>query len=320
MATEPISGHIRLTLPFMVKHSAVFARAFKRRFVDGKPIAFSFNVADRCPNNCDCYWRAQARVKELTDEQVIDFFKQKRAEGYVLADLVGGEPYVRPELLEKIAGIIPFNLLVTSGTTPLRHLRNTSQFVSIDGATAETHDHIRRSKGLYDRIVKNITQAKRGSIGPILLHVVLNHLNYPEIPKILRTWSDNGLVEGVLISTMTPIKGASDDNLRLSQLERMRIVRELHWLKRTYGDFMIMTDTMIDFLHPNHTRLLSPEVCSTAQGLESYDAAGQRIKQCILSEEAYCPECGCVVTLMLKGPSKREAFKMIKYFHSLLGK
>ena len=68
----------------------------------GSPFGFSFNLADRCPINCQCYWKAMARVKELPDEEVIRFFEVRRDEGYLLATILGGEPYVRPELLKKV--------------------------------------------------------------------------------------------------------------------------------------------------------------------------------------------------------------------------
>ena len=73
-----------LDLPLFFKGSII------RSYLQDKPIAFSFEVADRCPVNCNCYWRAQERVKELSDEEVITFFKQKRKEGYLQANLVGG--------------------------------------------------------------------------------------------------------------------------------------------------------------------------------------------------------------------------------------
>lgn len=310
----------RLIVPFLIDNGPVLVRGFKRRLSDGKPFAFSFNVSDRCPINCDCYWRAQARVKELTDDEVTTFFQEKRSEGYVHVNLIGGEPYVRPALLEKIAGIIPFAWLVTSGTAPLRRLRHTTHIISIDGAAAETHDRVRKSRGLYDRIQKNVRRAREEGIGPIFLHTVLNRLNYREIGGILREWSGNGLAQGVLISTMTPIQGSGDDSMHLSRDERVWIVSELHRLKPIFGDFMVITEAMIDRLHPDHTQLLSPEVCSTAQFIESYDAAGQRIKQCILSEKADCSECGCVVTTMSENPSQnfyRDLGEMVRYFARL---
>ena len=153
-------------LSFVHRHGAVLLKGGYRRAVRGLPYTFSFNISDRCPIGCQCYWRAQARVQELNDDAVIDFFEKKRSEGYVFATIVGGEPYVRPDLLSKVAGIIPLNWVVTSATTPLRRLRNTTHIVSIDGACAETHDRVRRSKGLYDRILKNLGKARLEGTSP----------------------------------------------------------------------------------------------------------------------------------------------------------
>jgi MoaA/NifB/PqqE/SkfB family radical SAM enzyme len=135
------------------EHIPTLLRALKRRFLDRKPWIFSFEIADRCPIGCHCYWRAQERVPELSDEQVVAFFKRKRAEGFAFVNLVGGEPYERPRLLEKVTRILPFNWLVTSATTPLRRLANTTHMISVDGADAQTHDAVRRSRGLYERII-----------------------------------------------------------------------------------------------------------------------------------------------------------------------
>ena len=288
----------RLAVPFLLKNGHVLAHGLFKSLIWGKSLAFSFNVSDRCPINCDCYWKAQARTGELSDDEVVSFFKDMRKRGYVHVNLIGGEPYVRPKLLEKIVGIIPFNWLVTSGTTPLRHLKQTTQVISIDGANAETHDAVRKSNGLYNRIVKNMSEAKEKTIGPLFIHTVLNKLNHRQIGDIISTWSENNLAKGVLVSTATPIKGSGDDHLRLSSNERVWIVDELKRLKPLYGDFLLLTDRMIDRLHPDHTISYTPENCWTAKFIESYDAVGKRIPQCILSEKADCTQCGCVVTLM----------------------
>ncbi|MBI2635131.1 MAG: radical SAM protein [Parcubacteria group bacterium] len=262
---------------------------------------FSFNVADRCPIGCDCYWRAQRRVKELSDDQVIKFFNEKKEKGYLIVTLVGGEPYVRPELLEKITPIIPANWLVTSGTTPLRKFPCTTHFVSVDGVNAETHDAVRKSSGLYNRIIKNISRARAAwQIFPIYIHTVLNTKNQNQVREILRTWLSNGLADGVVFSTHTPIKGAGDSTLRLSRFERINIVKELQRCKDEFGDFLVNTKAMIRFLHPDFTDSQNPTKCGTAHFVPSFDASGGRMKQCILSEKADCTQCGCVITTMIE--------------------
>lgn len=170
--------------------------------------------------------------------------------------------------------------------------------VSVDGANGETHDRVRRMKGLHERIIKHLRAARAGGDFPTIIHSTLNAMNYQGIADLLRIWRDNGLTDGVLFSTITPIKGAGDDCLRLSRDQRVWIVGELLRLKEIYGDFIGMTAAMLRRLHPDHTALLTPQICGTAQWVESYDASGERIKQCILSEKANCSQCGCVVTTM----------------------
>jgi MoaA/NifB/PqqE/SkfB family radical SAM enzyme len=266
---------------------------------NGKPFGFSFNLSDRCPINCDCYWRAMQRVKELSDDDVVDFVERKREEGLLLATFVGGEPYVRPRLLERVAGILPATWVVTSGTSPLLHLPGTTHFISVDGVDAATHDTVRKSQGLYDRIIKNLTRVRSEGDFPVVIHVVLNALNYRQIEPILETWRDNKLVDAVVFSTITPIRGMGADlNLTLGQ--RREIVTNLRRAKSRFKRFHLMSPGMIDRLEPEITRTQTPATCLTALRIPSFDAAGKRIPQCILGEKADCSKCGCVVTVCLE--------------------
>jgi MoaA/NifB/PqqE/SkfB family radical SAM enzyme len=284
--------------PFLWHHLPVLLKGVYRRDVRRWPYAFSFNIADRCPVGCHCYWRAQARVAELSDDEVIAFFRRKRHDGYLHANLVGGEPYVRPDLLSQVAGILPFSWVITSGTTPLRRLRHTTHVISVDGATSATHDRVRRTEGLHARLLKHLGNARAGGDFPAFIHTTLNAVNYQEIDDIVARWAGNGLADGIMVSTLTPIRHAGDEGLRLSRAQRVWIVDELLRLKHAYGAFLCMTEAMIRRLHPDHTQHLSPDVCHTARFIESYDASGARMRQCILSEQADCRECGCVVTTM----------------------
>jgi hypothetical protein len=270
------------------------------RGVRGDEIGFSFNVADRCPIGCDCYWKARPRVSEMTDEDVVGFFREMRDRGYLLATLVGGEPYVRPKLLERLAPIMPATWLVTSGTTPLRHLPKTVHFVSIDGADAATHDQVRKSPRLFERIVCNLESARADGCFPAVGHTVLNSQNHRQIGDILDFWSRNGLLDGVLFSTLTPIRGGDDGWLRLSRAQQAVIARDLAVHKRRHGAFLMNTDRMIELLKPETMARQRPDACATARLVASFDAAGDRIEQCILGGQADCTQCGCVITSMLE--------------------
>jgi MoaA/NifB/PqqE/SkfB family radical SAM enzyme len=233
----------------------------------------------------------------------VAFFQKMRSEGYVQVNMIGGEPYVRPQLLKRLAGILPWGWVVTSGTTPLMRLVRTTHIVSIDGADAKTHDSVRGMPGLYDRILKNLSAARAGGDFPAGIHTTVNARNCAGLSEVIRTWSSNGLVDGIMISTMTPIKGSPDERLVLSRQQRIRVVDELLRLKGEFGRFIWMTPAMIQRLHPDHTMGMRPELCESARLVPAFDAAGRRIDQCVLSVQADCTQCGCwVTTLSDKGP------------------
>ncbi len=266
--------------------------------INDRPIGFSFNVSDRCPVGCQCYWRAQERVPELSDEDVIRFFEEKKRQGYIHTTLVGGEPYVRRNLLPRLTEILPLTWIVTSGTTPLLDLKAT-HFISIDGPNAEIHDKVRRMSGLYVRILKHLADLRTKSTSKVYIHCVLNALNKDFIWEIVYTWAQNNLVDGIVFSTMTPIKDANDESLRLFHGDREKIVEDLLTIKASYTDFICMTDSMVHGLHPDCTVHRTPETCGTARFAKSFYADGKPIPQCILSDKADCSECGCVVTSFL---------------------
>jgi len=272
------------------------------RVMRGKPIGFSFNVADRCPVNCKCYWRAMERVSELSPDEMVAFFEQKAREGYIHVNMVGGEPYVhlKSDLLERLAATMPSVWITTSGVTPLKHIPNVLHFISIDGADAETHDRVRGFPGLYDRIVGHLSDARAKGPFPACLHVTLNSQNYRQVRQVLEVWRVNGLVDGVAFSTHTPIHGADDDWLRLFDEQSESLVEDLLQCKQEFGGFLLNTPAMIHRLLPENMRKQTPDNCLTARFVDSFHADGSKIEQCIFTEKGDCSGCGCAVNTALE--------------------
>jgi len=296
-----------------------FGRLFLQ-IIQGKEFGFSFNLADRCPIGCDCYWRAMGRVKELTDEQVVEFFHEQKKQGKLHVTIVGGEPYVRPKLLRLVTPIMPGNWVVTSGTTPLMVLPRTTHFISIDGKNAATHDKVRKMIGLYERILKNLTAIRPTGEFPAFIHTVLNAANYRQIGEILRTWHDNDLADGVTFSTITHIKGGGDDSLLLTRDQQQWIAEELLKQKEVFGNFLCMTEGMITMYKPSRTERQTPASCGTAKFIASFDASCNRIPQCIFSDKGDCSRCGCVITPMIESvtnfPPSPAAIKLLAHLYT----
>ena len=274
--------------------------SFYWRVFRGKKIGFSFNLADRCPLNCNCYWRAMGRTRELSDEQVRDFFRQKREEGHLLAAILGGEPYLRPKLLEQVVKIMPLNWVITSGTCPLRELDNSIQFISVDGDET-THDILRGRIGLHSSLVRNVENfRKKGGQTPLFVHTVLNQYNFTQIEPIVNFWQESGLVKGIVFSTLTRIAGVNDRHLSLSEDQQITAVNGLVLAKMFYGEFICMTQDAILNLLPLVTSGQTRENCPTSKLVTSFDASGVEIEKCIFSDRGICEECGCAITGILK--------------------
>jgi hypothetical protein len=290
-----------------------FAKLLRR-----KSFSFSLNVAETCPIGCACYWKvfigpkvsevSQAAVRDgapvanrhlttpvMSSEEMAVFVRARIREGHVSATYVGGEPYVNPSHLAAITPLLQ-NWIVTSGTTPLRNFPST-HFISVDGVDAKTHDFVRGSEGLFARIIKNLTSARtQFEFFPAYIHLVLNSVNHKQLEDILAYWKENGLVDGVFVSTATTIRGVAAPHMRLTQSQRESIVERLLKAKKGFGNFLCVSTDMIEALHPDATRGMTPDKCGTATFIDSYDGWGNRIPQCILGRDADCEDCGCTIT------------------------
>ncbi|KKR92366.1 MAG: hypothetical protein UU73_C0006G0014 [Candidatus Daviesbacteria bacterium GW2011_GWA1_41_61] len=284
-------------------HNLISAAQFVKpalRIALRQPVFGSLNLSEHCPNDCSCYWKAQPRVPEMSDEKVLQFIKKRKKEGMVHVTYVGGEPYMRPKLLQDVVKIMPVNWVVTSGLIPLRRLEKTSHFISVDGVDADTHNKIRGKLGLYEKLVSNLTQAREQGIDRLYIHTVLNAANVDQLEEIFQRWSTNRLADGMFFSTHTPISGVNDEHLHLSKTQREAVVGRLLALQVQDPDhFLKMTPEMIRRLHPDFTAKLTPQNCGAARYVASYYGNGERISQCVLSSKAKCSECGCLVMAMV---------------------
>jgi MoaA/NifB/PqqE/SkfB family radical SAM enzyme len=241
---------------------------------------------------------------------MVSFFEERREEGYVHANMVGGEPYVhlKSDLLERLADTMPSSWITTSGVTRMKHIPNVMHFVSVDGGDAETHDRVRGFKGLHSKIIKNLAEARATGFFPAALHVTLNSQNYHQIAQILETWGDSGLVDGIAFSTHTSIEDAHDEYLRPTDEQKLQIVAELLRQKKQHGGFLLNTVAMTQGLNPDVMKKQTPETCATAQFVSSFHADGSKIEQCIFSDKADCSTCGCAVTLAINNTARIKSF------------
>jgi Fe-coproporphyrin III synthase len=125
------------------------------------PLYGSVDVNNICNLHCThCYWwlNRKEEEKDLSAEQWRQIIKSsfKIRHRIFFVTLVGGEPMLRPDIIEVFCKEMPKRVcVVTNGTFPLKRYDGLYFYwVSIDG-TEKIHDSI-RGKGTYSKTCRNV--------------------------------------------------------------------------------------------------------------------------------------------------------------------
>jgi MoaA/NifB/PqqE/SkfB family radical SAM enzyme len=241
-------------------------------------------------------------IKEVFNKQHIFF-----------TTLVGGEPTLRPDIIELFCKEMPKRVwVVTNGSFPLKQYDGLCFYwVSIDG-TEQVHD-ITRGKGSYARTKKNIMDYISGpgrhgkpAWKDIWLSMTINSRNYMAIEDLVGEW--RGKVNKIGFQFHTPfVKG---DPLWMPYGEkRSNVVNMLIELKKKYPGFVVNPIKQISLMKGNWGGTGTTPVHCPSWAIVSLDHMG-RLKQpcCIGSADAksmkpICEDCGlgCYSILVAQG-------------------
>lgn len=277
-----------------------------------KPLALSFDIAGACNLNCPyCYWQKSKRQTQLPLDKIVSLVKEYRRQGIIHATWIGGEPTLRPDVLQAVTPIFPINWIVTNGI-PINHpsfpnfdifsLPNTSIIVSLDGV-GEVHDQSRQHPGLY-AVIKERFWNK-----PVLITTTLHQANKDQPEKLLKEWSQSGIL-GMTFEFATPIGRPADPRHDLVGKDRDAVIDRLIDLKRVYGSFLANSIRGLNMLRSNNLKKWTgPARCPTAKFAISLDEAGQRKFPCVLGSaldnprgfKPACGSCGCHVSTVISG-------------------
>lgn len=280
-------------------------------FIMGVP-KYSFgsvDVTNRCNLRCKhCYFFADHTEKELSADELVAKIKEITKDGGKVwsCTWVGGEPFLRKEVVHELTHKFKYNLIVTNGTVPLPDWKNVSYYVSVDG-TPEVHDQI-RGEGCFEKLKKNITDPKHYG-KTIRLACCLNRMNVDCIEPMLEEWYSQANIKEIVFDFYTP-QGADEDELWIPFKERDRIIDKLIRLKREkYGRFIGATEEMYDMMKEANRRQATGTNCLFMQKGFAMTAKGERKQKCMMGPNADCERCGCIVPFYLKTLSRRHLLK-----------
>jgi MoaA/NifB/PqqE/SkfB family radical SAM enzyme len=243
-------------------------------------------VTKRCNLRCKTCFFFQAfqhAERNLTDDELIPRLRalQKR-HAIEFISLVGGEPLLRPAVVEAAAGIFPMAVMFTNGTLPIPDLP-IAIGVSLDGPR-EVNDEIRGSGG-FDRVVKNLRDAPR----PVFVQSVVTRRNAGLLEEFAEELTGLPNVSGVVFSIYVPQKG-DVSGLGFDLPERDRVVDTLLRLKDRHGDFLLNERRALELAHSSTCREVTDR-CDMKSHSLALDYRLHRRLPCCYGEEVDCDLC-----------------------------
>ena len=263
----------------------------------------SVDVTDQCNLRCDhCYFFEQDHDTQWTLEQWRELFERMKSEGFRFYQCtwVGGEPLLRPEIIELGRSYFKYSTVTTNGSIPLPDWKDVSWYISVDGGRL-IHEQMRNLPGLYDTIRQTIEQSEGLKI---TIAYCITQENCSEISASLEEWGGNPKVRNMVFSFFTPVRGL-DDSLWLGWDEKDRLLELLIEKKKLYGDFIVNTKRALRLMKSDRSRSVTDR-CLFAEKSFALGSDGIAKEPCMLGPKADCDRCGCVVPFYLKSLTDRN--------------
>jgi 12,18-didecarboxysiroheme deacetylase len=202
--------------------------------LDKKPVVV-WNVTQRCNLRCvHCYARATAEAspEELSTEEGKLLLDDLAGFGVPVLLFSGGEPLVRPDLMELAGYAVRRGMravISTNGTliTPavagaLKDIGLSYVGISLDG-TREVNDRFRGVKGAFARAMAGIENCRRAGI-KVGLRFTINRMNAAELPAIFDLLEEHDIPRVCFYHLVYAGRGSELIEEDLSREETRRVV------------------------------------------------------------------------------------------------
>lgn len=184
----------RKGLANVIKGLGVFG--VHKPFIPGAPFQVVWDITYACNLKCKhCYANAGEKLRdELTTSEAKQVIDKLAKMGVVILAFSGGEPLVRHDFYEVAKYASDKGLYVAVATNGTLINKETSKKlkeagvqylqISLDGASAKTHDSFRGVNGAFERTIQGIKNAVEEGFF-VSVATTATKLNYHEIPKII---------------------------------------------------------------------------------------------------------------------------------------
>lgn len=256
-----------------------------------QPNSLAVDITTQCNLSCrHCYYHRydHADVRELTEEQWRERIAELTARHHFLhATLLGGEPLLRPEVVETISKLVRYNLVYTNGSLPIPRLPRCVVAVTIDsvanreainGLSLDITADMISSTNTRTIAAMTVTGANRSEVAEVMEHC---------------TRLD---VSGMIFNFYVPMKGDTGE-ARMCLAERDEAIADILALKQEYPGFVLNSDVMLKLTTSEFAPAIVAD-CPIKRNVICLDAGGERKRPCTFGPKADCSLCGAQAAFM----------------------
>ena len=259
------------------------------------PVAV-INITNRCTLQCrHCFvFRAgnpNDPTGEVSTETLLDKILERKARHGIRTVLwMGGEPLLRPDVLELGVEHFDHNIVTTNGTLGLIDLPRTRYVVSLDGPP-DINDEI-RGPGSFDRVLKTLSRVP-DDFGPdLVVQCVVTKTNedrLEELIELLRPTRAEALTFSFYVPSRNDSSGLSWGDLK----NRDRAVKKVQRLKEAYPDFVRNRGRSLELMLSENAKAVTDHCPSLRLILPLYLEGDELVSPfCCYGNDVDCDLCG----------------------------
>lgn len=241
------------------------------------------------PNDRSSEMDTQTMLKRLSELQ--------RSHGIERMLWMGGEPLLRPDVLEQGVTIFSENTITTNGTIYPIELPNCTYVISVDGPP-ELNDAI-RGKGTFKKVMKTLSSIPKQFASTIMCQCVVTRQNEASLEELIKLMQATR-AEGMTFSFYVPPKDDTSD-LTWGSLERRdKAVHEVMNLKERYPDFVWNKWRSLELMLSENSKTITDNCPSKRLVLPLYLEGNEFVTPyCCYGNDVDCVLCGAWVVFYL---------------------
>jgi MoaA/NifB/PqqE/SkfB family radical SAM enzyme len=261
------------------------------------------NITNRCNLRCKhCFIFREGNPndpkKEMDTRTMLDRLAElKRRHGIMHTLWMGGEPMLRPDVLEEGVKIFERNTITTNGTIDLIDLPGCIYCVSVDGPPG-LNDEV-RGQGAFDKVMKTLSRVPDDFGATVMVQCVVTKKNQGALAELVELLRPTR-AEGMTFSFYVPEEN-DDTGLSWGSLEpRDEAVREVMRLKKENPDFIWNNGRGLELTLSQNAKAVIDNCPSKALVMPLWlDGDDFTAPFCCYGNDVDCDLCGAWVVFML---------------------